>query len=127
MHRGADLGRVATDSRAMLVQNRPLLGESVNVHSRVVPVLGPLGHRSEGPLRPIPTDTDRRVRSLHSRGIVAGIGEREVLAGEIGGLLGEETHDALNGLVKPVEPLRKGAEVNAVSVALLLVPAGAEA
>ena len=107
--------RTSTDGRELLRRS-----------ARVVPVLGPASHRPQRAVGPAPADADGRVGLLHRLGLTPRVVQLVVLPLEGRHGVGEQARDDLERLVEAVEPLLERGEVDAVGVALLLVPPRAE-
>src|SRR5437763_3561850 len=127
MGRRHDLARIASDVGAVPMQHLELVGEHFGAAAGQVPVLGPPGHGAEGSLFTGAADADGRMGPLHRLGVAAGAPQGEVAAVEVGGLVGQQPDDHLAGLVEAIEALLQRAQLDPVGVALLFVPAGADA
>jgi 3-hydroxyisobutyrate dehydrogenase-like beta-hydroxyacid dehydrogenase len=125
--RAGDLVQVPPDGGAVPGEHLPQLEPLLRALGDGVPLLGPPGHGAQRTLPAAAADRDRRVRLLHWFRLAPGLGEPDVAAGERGDGLAQQQHDGLDTLVEPVEPLPQGRQVDAVGVALHLVPPGAQA
>jgi len=68
-------------------------------------------------------DADRRVWALRALGLVTCVLELVVRAVEVSGLFAQQAGQYLTGFLEPVEPFLEGAQLDAISARLLLVPA----
>ena len=128
VRRRHDLGTGRGRSSAQWsAQHLALACELLDAARRAVPVLRAAGDGAQRALLAAAADADRRVRPLHRLRLAAGGRQLVVLAVEVGGLVGEQPDDHLERLVEAVEALLERRQLDAVGVALLLVPAGAEA
>jgi len=92
-----------------------------------VPLLRPARHRAQRTFLAAAADRDRRMRPLHRLRLAPGLGQLDVAARERGGGLAQQADDGLDTLVEPVEAFPQRRQRDAVGVAFLLVPPGAEA
>ena len=124
--RHGDLARVAADEVALLLEQSTCRDEVVGVASGEVPVLGVAGDEGQGASRSSASDADRGVWLLDRFWFASRGSESVMLSVVIGGLVGEERDDHVDSLVESVEAFGERAELDAVSVAFLEVPSGAE-
>jgi hypothetical protein len=125
--RTGDLAHVPSDGGAVPGQDVLKLEPLLRALGERVPLLGPARHGAQRAPLAAAADRDRRMRPLHGLRLAPGVGELDVLAGERGDGLAEQADDGLDALVEPVEPLPQRRQVDAVGVALHLVPPGAQA
>jgi hypothetical protein len=122
----ADLGRIAAHRLAVVVKDRTLVGEHIGSDERDVPPVGVLRGDLQGALLAAAADPDRQL-GLHGPWLVAGVGQREVVAGEVGDVVVQQAAQALDAFLELIEALLGAGELDAVCVVLDLGPAGADA
>ena len=127
VHRAGDLGLVAAFPLAVIAQHAVELHPGGRrVGERHVPLVGPAGDGTQRALRPLAADHEWELLLDRLR-FAPGIGDGEVVAGEVGDRVVEERADDLDALVEAIEPLGERAELDAVGVRLHHVPAGTHA
>src|SRR5262249_39104896 len=126
--RGAGyLGCVTSDRGAVLVEHAAQVLPLCRGGRDAVPLLREASRGLERPRPALATDDDRRMRSLDRLWLASRVSELSVPTVERGRGVREQSDDRLDPFVEAVEPLPQRWERDAVGVALLLVPAGAEA
>ena len=127
VRRGHDLVDVAADVGAVLGEDLARPRVVVDRPAGHVPVLRVAGHGPQRALRAGSADDDGRVRPLHRLRLTARLAQLVVRALEVGDLVAQQARDHLERLVEPIEALLERREVDAERIALVLVPAGADA
>ena len=98
--------RISDGSRptrvAVAVQHRALVGEHVGPDERHVPTVGVLRGDLQRALLAAAADPDRQL-GLHRARLVAGVGQREVVAGEVGDVVVQQAAQALDAFLELVE------------------------
>ena len=127
VHRPLDRRRVAADLRAALVEHRAdrgPVGRRPTVEFQCCAKRATVRSVRVGPLPPIAIGGCGRCTGFGSQRAFA---QLHVLAVEVAVLLREQQDERLDALVEAVEALLQRRERDAVRVALLLVPPGADA
>jgi hypothetical protein len=91
-----------------------------------VPVLRKPSDDPERASFAVATDRDRRMRTLDRLRLTPGVGQREVLPGEVRPRLGQQRDDDLYAFLELIHPLFERWQTDTERVGLVLVPAGPE-
>src|SRR5205823_8289186 len=111
LHRSADLGGIAPDRGAVLVEDAGEPDALVHLSAREVPDVRVLGDDPERLALARATDPDRRAGPLERLRVRDGVDQAVVLAGERRPVLAPQKLDRAAGLLEPGDPLPGGAEL----------------
>ena len=124
--RPLDLGRIAPDFSTVSLEDLALVAPLTEIGKGRVPVLRKPSDDPERASFAVATDRDRRMRTLDRLRLTPGVGQREVLSGEVRPRLGQQRDDDLYAFLELIHPLFERWQTDTERVGLVLVPAGTE-